>query len=110
MLGTGALTGLDTADRQALSDWLFQASGIDSVMDLAVRPWNIPGASSIFGIFETGVNQASWLIVRYGSGWTLVRSKDGFVSDVMASMPEILKLLDQQRLNNGFESNQGSNL
>jgi hypothetical protein len=92
-----SFTGLDTFDRQALSDWLDNANGIDTVMDLAERPWNIPGASIILGVFECDKDQASWLIVRYGSGWTLARCADGFISDVLESLPDILGLLDEQR-------------
>jgi hypothetical protein len=97
MLEAGSFTALDTADRQAVSDWLDYASGIDSVIDLAARPWNIPGASGILGVFEACRNQATWLIVRDTSGWVLAHCQDGFVSDVFDSMPEILRLIDDQR-------------
>lgn len=97
MLRAGALTGLDSADRQALSDWLDSASGIDTVVDFAVRPWNIAGASVIFGIFEDNKDKASWLVVRHGSAWTLARCADGFISDVSASLPDILDLIDEYR-------------
>jgi len=98
VLPAGTFTGLDTADRQALSDWLDNAVGIDTIMDLAVRPWNIAGAVAIFGVFEIKKDQASWLIVRCGSGWLLARCVDGFVSDVSESLVDILSLVDQQRL------------
>ena len=97
VLRAGRLTGLDTADRQALSDWLDSASGIDTVTDLAARPWNIEGATGIFGIFETGNGQASWLIVCNQSGWTLARCSDGLVSDVIESLRDVLALVDEQR-------------
>lgn len=96
----GTFTGLDATDRQILSAWLDRsaATGIDTVLDLAIRPWNIAGASAIFGVFETNRDQASWLIVRYGSGWTLARCADGFISDVSASLPDILRLIDVQSI------------
>jgi hypothetical protein len=97
MLEAGSFKALDSTDRQALSDWLDHASDIDSVMDLAPRPWNISGASSILGIFEARRNQATWLMVRDASGWALARCQDGFVSDVFDSIPEILRLIDAQR-------------
>jgi hypothetical protein len=97
VLRAGTFTGLDTADRQVLSDWLDDASGIDTVMDLAARSWNIAGASAILGVFEPDRDQASWLIVRHGSGWTVARQADGFVSDVLDSLQEILGLLDELR-------------
>ena len=49
VLPAGIFTGLDTPDRQALLDWLDGADGIDAVMDLTVRPWNIAGAHAILG-------------------------------------------------------------
>jgi hypothetical protein len=93
----GTFAGLDIADRQVLSDWLDHAGGIDNVIDLAVRPWNIPGVAAVLGVFETGKNQASWLIVRYGPGWTLARCMDSSVSDISDSLPDILYLIDEQR-------------
>jgi hypothetical protein len=90
--------GLDDADRQALSDWLQRAGvrGIDA-MDLSVRPWGVTGAGAVVGVFEAGKDRASWLVVRHGSGWTLARCSDGFVSDVMASLPAILSLIEVDR-------------
>jgi hypothetical protein len=91
------VAGIDDADRAVLSDWLARAGvrGIDTVMDLSVRPWKIAGPKVIFGVFEAGKSQASWLVVRYGSGWTLARCVDGFVWDASASLPDILALIDE---------------
>ncbi len=88
-------TGLDRAERQALSEWLDTAAGIDTAMDLGVRPWNIPGATAIIGVFETGSDQASWLVVRCDQGWMLARRTDGYISDVFASLQDILDLIDE---------------
>ncbi|HEY4042230.1 MAG TPA: hypothetical protein VGM32_10380 [Rhodopila sp.] len=97
--GAQTFAGLEQADRKALSDWLDRAGarGIDAAMDLSVRPWGITGAGAVVGIFEAGKDRASWLVVRHGSGWTLARCVDGFVSDVMASLPAILALIDVDR-------------
>jgi hypothetical protein len=97
VLPAATFTGLDAADRQALSDWLDDADGIDSIIDFSVRPWNIDGTSTILGVFESAKDQASWLILRYGSGWLAVRCADGFVSDVSVSLADILGLIDRQR-------------
>jgi hypothetical protein len=97
VLPAGTFTGIDTADRQALSDWMDGAIGIDAVMDFSVRPWNVAGTNAIFGAFEAGNDQAAWLIVRHGPGWMLVRCADGFVSDVSVSLRDILDLIDEQR-------------
>lgn len=93
----GTFTGLDIADRQALSDWLDDANGIDAVMDFSLRQWNVIGARGIFGVFETGNEQATWLIVRHGSGWMLAGCSDSSVSDVMTSLLDVLILIDDQR-------------
>jgi hypothetical protein len=90
-------TGLDTPDRQALLDWLDGADGVDAVIDLTVRGWNIAGAHVILGVFKPGEDQASWLIVGDGSGWMLARCADGFISEVSDSLPGILGLIDEQR-------------
>jgi hypothetical protein len=97
VLPAGTFKGLDAADRQLLSDWLDDADGIDTVTDFSLRPWNIQGAGTILGVFETGEERASWLIVGYGSGWLAVRCADGFISDVSISLADILGLIDQQR-------------
>ena len=90
----GTIDGLDSAGHRILSAWLDKAAGIDTVLDLGVRPWNIAAANVILGVFETNRDQASWLIVRYGPGWTLARCSDGFISDVSASLQDILRLID----------------
>ncbi|MDR3534252.1 MAG: hypothetical protein P4L90_27265 [Rhodopila sp.] len=97
VLQAGTFTGLSAADRQILSDWLDRADAgrIDTVMDLAVRPWNIAGAQVIVGVFEKGRQRASWLIVRHHAGWMLARCADGSVSDVSIALPDILALIDE---------------
>jgi hypothetical protein len=92
-------TGLDAADRQALSVWLDYAGarGIDAAVDLSVRPWGIAGAGAIVGVFEAGKEKASWLLLRHSAGWTLARCADGFVSDAMFSLPAVLALIDADR-------------
>jgi hypothetical protein len=97
--GSPTFAGLDDADRHILSDWLDRAGarGIDAAMDFSVRPWGVTGAGAIIGVFHAGHDKASWLIVRHGSGWTLARCRDSFVSDVMISLPAILALIDADR-------------
>jgi hypothetical protein len=102
--GLPIFRGLDEADRQILSAWLSRVGsagggsrGIDAAMDLSVRPWGVSGVGAIIGVFEPGQDRASWLIVGHGSGWTLARCADGFVSDVMSSLPAVLMLIDADR-------------
>jgi hypothetical protein len=97
VLPAATFSGMDAVDRQVLSGWLDGAGGIDTVKDLTDRPWNIAGVQAIFGVFETGNDQASWLIVQSASGWALARPVDGSVSDELGSLPAILRLIDEQR-------------
>jgi len=99
----GTFVGLDEADRQVLSDWLDRAGarGIDAAMDFSVRHWGVGGAGVVVGVFEAGRDKASWLVVRSGTGWVLARCADGFVSDVMTSLPAALALIDADRTVHG---------
>jgi hypothetical protein len=92
--------GLDDADREALSTWLRGAGarGIDAAMDLSMRPWGVSGTGAIIGVFDAGEDRAAWLIVSQHTGWALARCADGFVSDVMNSLPSALALIDAQRV------------
>jgi hypothetical protein len=97
--GSPTFAGLDEDDQQILSAWLDRAGarGIDAALDLSVRPWGVSGVGAIIGVFGAGEDRASWLIVGHGPGWTLARCADGFVSDVMSSLPAILALIDADR-------------
>ncbi len=96
MLEPESFMALDPANREILTDWLDLArSGpIDTVVDFSLRPWNVAGAHSIIGVFEKGEESASWLIVGSGCEWTLARCRDGHLSDVCATLPGTLRLID----------------
>ncbi|WP_428491320.1 hypothetical protein [Rhodopila sp.] len=96
-LPAGTFTGLDIADRQTLADWLEDADGIDTVMDFSPRRWNVAGARGILGVFEAGREIATWLIVREGSGWILLRCRDGSISNLTSRLADVLRLIDRQR-------------
>jgi hypothetical protein len=100
---SSTFVGLDDADQQILADWLARAGarGIDAAMDLSVRPWGVSGAGVIIGVFDTGEDRASWLIVGHHTGWTLARCGDGLISDVMTSLPAVLALIDAGRVVGG---------
>ncbi|WP_428533941.1 hypothetical protein [Rhodopila sp.] len=95
-LPAGLFTGLDIADREVLTDWLEDADGIDTVMDFSPRRWNVAGARRILGVFEAGKETATWLIVRDGSGWMLLRCRDSFVSNLTIRLADVLRLIDKQ--------------
>ncbi len=101
--GSSTFAGLDDADQQILSEWLARAGarGIDAAIDLSVRPWGVHDAGVIIGVFDAGEDRASWLIVGHNAGWTLARCGDGFISDVMTSLPAVLALIDAGRVVGG---------
>ncbi|HQT78746.1 MAG TPA: hypothetical protein PLD10_16960 [Rhodopila sp.] len=87
-----SFAGLDAADRQVLAEWLARKSpdGVDAVLDLTARPWNLAGACVIIGVFEPARPLATWLILRHPDGWLLIRPGDGFVSDLCATLTGVL--------------------
>jgi hypothetical protein len=95
---TRSFMGLDGADGQILSDWLEQAQtrGIDTAIDLSVRPWNVAGVQIIVGIFERDRSKASWLIVHCPAGWMLAGCSDGSISEVLAALSDVLALIGDQ--------------
>jgi hypothetical protein len=94
MLLAGTFSGLDCVSRASLAAWLAGAGGIDTVLDLSQRPWNVADAAAIIGVFERGNASASWLIVRHRSLWTLVRCGDAAVCETCATLGDILRLID----------------
>jgi hypothetical protein len=94
----GPFTGFDAAESQSLVDWLAtaKARGIDAVIDLAPRPWNVAGVQAIAGVFKRNLPLASWLIVRCDAGWLLTRP-DGSVSDVSPVLSDILAQIGNDR-------------
>nr|WP_294521651.1 hypothetical protein [uncultured Rhodopila sp.] len=104
MLLAGTFTGLDPESRRSLSDWLDAmpigtqagAGRIDSVVDLSRRPWRVTDASAIIGVFEKGMDSASWLIIGHQALWTLVRCEDSTVSETCSTLREILTLVNAE--------------
>lgn len=90
-----SMTGLDSADRQRLAEWLDRVrhAGIDAVIDFAARPWGSPDLEVVIGVFETGRLLASWLLVRYQSQWVLATVDDETISAVRGSLAEALALI-----------------
>lgn len=89
--------GLDVADRQVLADWLACKSpdGVDAVLDLTARPWNLAGIGPIIGVFEAAKLRATWLILRHPDGWLLIDPGDGSVSDLCATLAGVLASIGQ---------------
>ena len=66
-------------------------------MDLSVRPWAVTGVGVIIGVFEAGKDSASWLLCGNVPAGSWSRCDDGFVSDVMTSLPAVLALIEADR-------------
>ena len=94
----GPFSGVSNIDSLILSGWLSGAiaRGIDAVIDLSARPWNVTSAEAILGVFEVARPRASWLLVRDGRGWVLARRADRFVSDSTTFLPALLVMIDHQ--------------
>jgi hypothetical protein len=101
MLEPGTFAALDPVSRDMLSDWLLSATSavgrgrIDTVLDLSPRPWKVAGTSCVIGVFEPGAKSASWLIVGYGTGWTLAQCRSGSVSEPGVTLAEALEQIDE---------------
>jgi hypothetical protein len=93
-----SFTELESADGQILSDWLEQARarGIDTAIDMSVRPWNVVGVRIVVGIFERDRLEATWLIVHCPAGWMLAGCSDGSISEVLAALSDVLALIGDQ--------------
>jgi hypothetical protein len=89
-------TRLEASDRNVLAHWLEDARrhGVDAVIDLTVRPWNIACTPIIVGIFEKNRAEASWLIVHCPDGWMLANCTDGSILGVCAALLDILALIE----------------
>jgi hypothetical protein len=73
---------LTPEERVYLQNWWKQASvtGIDMVEDLMSRPWPRPVADAIIGVFRSGEELASWMVIGCGGSWVVACCSDGKVS------------------------------
>jgi hypothetical protein len=46
--------------------------GIETVIDLSARPWNVSGTRTILGVFRREADRAGWLLVKEGDGWSVI--------------------------------------
>lgn len=65
---------LSAEERQSIEAWRMAAAnrGLDAVIDLTGRRWNVPLACAIVGIFRIGEARAAWLLIRDDTGWTVL--------------------------------------
>ena len=87
--------GLNVNDRRMLAGWITESrsAGIETVEDLAIRPWPEPNAETVIGVFKTGHLLASWLIVGQEGCWAVACCADGAVSPRLPSLADALALV-----------------
>lgn len=91
--GTEPFAGLSPAERRELSRWLRHCSAIGGVEDLSRRPWNVTGTGTVLGVFKTGRDRASWLLIHDGHDWTVGSCDTGLVSNPPIPLHDVLALI-----------------
>lgn len=83
---------LSADERNHLLEWRVAARiiSIDAVEDLTLRPWPCPITGTVLGIFQTGDDAASWLVVGQHGTWAVADCADGRVMSPYASLAEAL--------------------
>jgi hypothetical protein len=73
---------LTAEERVYLQNWWKRASlaGIDMVEDLIARPWPRPVADAIIGVFRSGEELATWMVIGRSGAWVVACCSDGKVS------------------------------
>jgi len=79
-------------ERDALQSWWKQAStaGIETIEDLLTRPWPRPVAEAIIGVFRTGQELATWMVIGRDGSWVVACCSDGTVSSTFDTLAAAL--------------------
>lgn len=87
--------GLSAQERRLLRDWRAAAwaVGVDAIEDLASRPWPYPMSGIVIGVFEAGVESASWLVIGHNGSWAVASCAEGSVSPPFHSLAEALAVI-----------------
>jgi len=88
-------TGLTVEERRHLLAWVDAArtGGIDATEDLRLRPWPVPIAAAVIGVFRTGEVMAAWLVVGQNGLWTVVAVTEGSVLATRPTLAEALAVI-----------------
>jgi hypothetical protein len=83
---------LTTDERAYLGKWwqLALPAGIDMVEDLMARPWPRPVADTIIGVFRSGEELATWMVIGSGGAWVVASCGDGKVSKPLDTLAAAL--------------------
>jgi hypothetical protein len=95
MSASAEFPGLSAAERQTLADWRVAAAerGIETVIDLGARPWNVPGTRTVLGVFQRDAERAGWLLVQEDTGWDLIDCTAETVIGSTLSLADALVLI-----------------
>jgi hypothetical protein len=103
---TQTFSRLSPVDRQYLDEWLHDArtNGIDSVEDLTSRPWPSAVAGTVIGVFQTGAESASWLVICHNGAWVVACCAEGTVSPTRHSLADALAVIHPPQTDGGERS------
>ncbi len=92
-------TRLTSEERSELAAWCEAArsAGIDGVEDLGVRPWPVPNAAAILGVYRSGAALADWLVVGRSGDWAVACCADGQIIGSAPTLIDALRVLYQVR-------------
>jgi len=91
--------GLTVEERLQLLAWTnaVRPHGIDATEDLRLRPWPVPIAANVIGVFRIGEGMASWLVVGQNGAWTVVSVSEGTVMDTRPTLAGALAMIHPVR-------------
>jgi len=83
---------LSNDERNHLREWQAAARiiGVDAIQDLASRPWPIEIGGTVIGVFQSGDEAASWLVIGQNGSWAVADCTDNQVSSSFYSLAEAL--------------------
>ncbi len=75
-------------ERVYLQNWskLASTAGIETIEDLMTRPWPRPVAETIIGVFRTGEELASWMVIARDGAWVVACCSDGTISSAFDAL------------------------
>jgi hypothetical protein len=87
--------GLTPEECQYLSEWriVARAIGVDAVEDLGGRSWPCSIDGAVIGVFLTGQQAASWMVIKHDGQWAVAHCADMTVSRPVDSLAEALEVL-----------------
>jgi hypothetical protein len=87
--------GLSQDECHYLETWLNAAAtrDIDSAADLTGRAWPCPIDGAAIGVYTSGADTASWLVVKHNGQWAVACCTDLTVSRSVSTLAEALQTI-----------------